>query len=295
MNSSSPYTTASPRHLRVDLVMLGITGLAVLATFGLAVGREVSPAWSRVQADVVATVTQKVGAPRAAKLPLGMHQLWIEPLSRVDRCTTCHIGIDGGADLADLPNPARSHPLPELIAAHPFEKFGCTLCHGGRGPATSEESAHADEPEADEPLLDTARARRYGLTAAELMEMRCNACHRAEEATKGMPLLTEAKALVKAKKCNSCHAIEGKGGTAGPDLSTTGELPPEHRHFPTGWTRPRTALGWHVGHMMQPTSTSPGSEMKVFGFSEREATALAVLVSSWKRVKLPPAWLPAHK
>ena len=138
-------------------------------------------------------------------------------------------------------------------------------------------------------------ARRYGLSAAELMEMRCNACHRAEDATRGMPLLNEAKALVKAKKCASCHAIEGKGGTAGPDLSTTGETPPERRHFPTGWTRPRTALGWHVGHMLEPTSTSPGSEMKVFGFSEREATALSVLVSSWRRVKLPAAWLPAKK
>ena len=108
--------------------------------------------------------------------------------------------------------------------------------------------------------------------------MRCNACHRAEEATKGMPLLSEAKALVRAKRCDSCHAIEGKGGTAGPDLSTTGEIPPERRHFPAAWSGPRTSLGWHVGHMIAPTSTSPGSEMKVFGFTEREATALALLV-----------------
>jgi len=279
-------------RIRSDHVVLAVLGAALLATFAVALVHEVSPEWARVQKQVVAQVTERMGAAQAAKLPRGMRQIWIERLGRVDRCVTCHIGIDGAPDLLVLPNPARSHPNPALIAAHPIEKFGCTLCHGGVGPATSEEAAHGLEADCEEPLLGAALAKRYGLTAAELMEVRCNACHRAEETTNGMPFLSGAKALVKQKRCARCHTITGKGGTAGPDLTTEGEVPPERRHFPAGWERPRTALGWQVGHMIDPTSTTPASEMPIFGFSDRDATALALLVSSWRRMNLPIEWMP---
>ena len=295
MTRPAPYETISRSHLRADTVALGFIGIVLVATSIAAVVREVSPEWAHAQEAVVDIVSRRVSPARAAGLPRGMQQIWIERLGRVDRCVTCHVGIDGGAELAELPNPARSHPRPELIAAHPVERFGCTLCHGGNGAATSRAAAHAEEPSADEPLLDATRARPYGLSATELMEMRCNACHRAEEATRWMPLLSSAKAIVKEKRCASCHAIEGKGGTSGPDLSKTGEVPPERRHFPPAWARPRTSLGWHIGHRSDPTSTSPGSEMTAFGFTEREATALSLLVSSWRRARLPAEWLPSRR
>jgi cytochrome c2 len=111
-----------------------------------------------------------------------------------------------------------------------------------------------------------------------------------------MPLLDEAKALVASKRCRSCHSVEGRGGTKGPDLALVGDASPEHLRFPAGWTRPRTALAWHVAHLLDPKSTSPGSEMEVpGGLTEREATALALLVRSWTSFLPPPGLTPKPK
>ncbi len=71
---------------------------------------------------------------------------------RVDRCITCHIGIEKkdlpaeekafrekhGLEVVEwskLPQPLRSHPRMDLFVAdtspHPAGKFGCTVCHWG--------------------------------------------------------------------------------------------------------------------------------------------------------------------
>ncbi|MSR64835.1 MAG: c-type cytochrome [Verrucomicrobiae bacterium] len=95
---------------------------------------------------------------------------------RIDRCISCHVGIDkrdpvskeGGeaahttptADemkkgtfrYADLPQPFAAHPHPDLFVAdgsfHPMDKFGCTPCHWGwdRGMAFTS-SAHTPDEE----------------------------------------------------------------------------------------------------------------------------------------------------
>src|SRR3989442_1364297 len=57
------------------------------------------------------------------------------PIARVDRCLSCHAGINK-AGFEDQPNPWKTHPRRELyLGKHPPEKFGCTPCHGGQGPA----------------------------------------------------------------------------------------------------------------------------------------------------------------
>jgi cytochrome c2 len=278
-------------------VLLLATGLALLGVAVAAFVREASPEWERVRDDVRRRVAAKVGDDRAARLvPEGLAQVWIPELSRVDRCVACHPVTEGGPDLAGLPVPAGSHPFPALLAAHPVERFGCTLCHGGQGAATTQAAAHGDVAHWDDPLLSTARARRYGLTAAELMETKCNVCHRADARVEGMPRVDEAKALLDAKRCRSCHAIEGRGGTTGPDLSKVADAPPEHLAFPSPWTRARSALAWHVAHFLDPQAMSPGSEMKVpGGLTEREAVGLALLVRSWSSWVPPPGWLPKAK
>lgn len=278
-------------------LLLGVS-LASLLALGIAVSRETSPPWKAAQREARATVAARLGADKAAGLPEGLHQVRIEALARVDRCVTCHVGIEGGAAFAELPGLARSHPRPELLAAHPVEKFGCTLCHGGRGAAVTKEEAHGEDELCDDPMWSAERAQRHGLRPAEMLEGRCNVCHRGDTTTEGMPLLNEAKALLKkpsadGKRCASCHRIDGRGGSAGPDLATVGDVPAAQRTFPSAYRGPRTGLGWHAAHLKVPTSMVPTSEMKEFGFTDREAMALALLVSSWKAAVFPPAWLPA--
>ncbi|MBK8256201.1 MAG: c-type cytochrome [Polyangiaceae bacterium] len=59
-------------------------------------------------------------------------------IESVDRCHTCHMGVDSGNYVgASIPREFRTHPRrSQLLAAHPIEKFGCTTCHQGQGRAT---------------------------------------------------------------------------------------------------------------------------------------------------------------
>lgn len=288
-------TQPAEAHVTNDRwALLAVSGLLLLAS-ALAYAHVFAPPWKAEQRRARELVEQRLGAERAARLPSGFRQTWIEALGRVDRCVICHVGIEEGADLAELPHPARSHPRPELLAAHPVERFGCTLCHGGQGWATEKAAAHGEAPFWDEPLLSAARAKAYGLTAAELLETRCNACHRRQAEVAGMPRLNAAKALFKAKKCTACHGLDGAGGTTAPDLTRLGDAPPDHLVFPATYAGPRTALGWHAEHIRMPGTMVEESAMKAYGFSKEDALSLALLVTSFRRLALPPAWIPGAR
>src|SRR5579862_6462650 len=76
-------------------------------------------------------------------------------IPRVDRCTTCHLGIDNKA-FADAKQPFKTHPNLDLYISsgspHPQENFGCTSCHAGLDRATSFQNA-AHMPRSEEQRL----------------------------------------------------------------------------------------------------------------------------------------------
>lgn len=283
----------SDPHALADRRLLGASGVLLVIAAGVAMLREVDPPWAASQDVVRAEVEAHLGPEKLAEVPHGIQQVWIEQLDRVDRCVTCHATSEWGEKLRESPHPARSHPHPELLAAHPIESFGCTLCHGGQGFGTSVEAGHGNIAFWEEPLLDEEMAESYGLSRAELMEYRCAICHQTMDAVEGMPLLNEARD--KAFDCIDCHRIPdvdpGDNPTA-PDLRREGEKHPTKYTFPDDWTGPRTALAWHIEHFLDPKSMSPGSTMTKFKLSRKQAAGLALLVMSWKRHGLPPEWIP---
>ena len=254
--------------------------------------REAVPEWADAQDAVRAVVAQRLGAARAAEVPHGLQQIWVEALDRVDRCTTCHATIDWGPELADAPHPARSHPALPWLDKHTLASFGCTICHGGQGAATTLAAAHGEVAFWEEPLLGTRRARRYGLEARGLMEMACNRCHMHDAEVEGMPLLNAAKTFVVKKNCVRCHTIFGTGATKAPDLSREGEKHPTAYHFPKGWKEPQTAMAWHVAHFKEPFALVPETLMPTFMLEAKEAEGLALLVVSWRKQDLPAAYVP---
>ena len=282
---------SEPTSPRSDRIAFAIAGVVVLLTAVISIAREASPGWATFQDEVRGIVAARLGAERAAAVPVGIEQIWIEELAIADRCVTCHATIEWGPELADAPHPARSHP-PGILEAHPVASFGCTLCHGGQGAATTEDAAHGRVPHWEEPLLDSALAERYDLTAAQLMETRCNACHRHQDEVPGMPLLNAAKAEVKKRRCNLCHVVDGTGETRGPDLTYEGDKHPAHVHFPPDWREAPTVLAWHVAHFLDPQAVVPKTEMRKFPFTRKDVVGLALLVMSWKRTRLPQAWVP---
>ena len=71
-------------------------------------------------------------------------------MPKVDRCMTCHVGIDKKG-FEDAPQPYTTHPKIDFMvgpsSAHPISEFGCTSCHLGRGRGTGfYSSAHSPNP-----------------------------------------------------------------------------------------------------------------------------------------------------
>ena len=182
-----------------------------------------------------------------------------EVKDRVDRCQTCHMGWNEDA-MADAPEPFRKHPLPELLAKHNPEIFGCTPCHRGQGPALTPGTAHGDEdPYWDAPLLKGVE------TYAS-----CNACHKNETVLKYAKPFTKAKQLILESGCFGCHEIKGYDNVPkiGPILNA---LPAK--------TRPDWIYRW----VKNPKDYNPHTRMPNFHLSSDQAAAVtAYLVSIGK-------------
>jgi hypothetical protein len=279
-------------HQRADYRLLAAAGALLVLLSLAAFVREVTPGWRSDQEEVREWVARHLGPEKAATVPMGLQQIYIQGLERVDRCVTCHTTIEWGPDLEAAPHPARSHPDLPIFQHHPIETFGCTLCHGGQGAATEKEAAHGNLAFWEEPLLDQRRAGRHGLTRAQLMETRCNVCHRDETVVEGMPLLNDAKALVQKKRCIRCHTINCVGASKAPDLTREGDKHPTQFHFPAGWRGPQSAFTWHLEHFKEPFGMVPNSMMPAYTWKEGEPEALALLVLSWRALSLPSAWVP---
>jgi mono/diheme cytochrome c family protein/uncharacterized protein YoxC len=139
-------------------------------------------------------------------------------LPTVDRCTTCHLGIDN-PDYKDAPQPLRTHPNLELFAAkdsaHSIEEFGCTVCHNGRGRGTDFTSA-AHTPSSDEQAKDWKE--KYGwqemhhwdkpMFPKQYVEAGCFKCHSGQTTIKGAEKLNLGLNLIERAGCYACHNID---------------------------------------------------------------------------------------
>jgi mono/diheme cytochrome c family protein len=165
-------------------------------------------------------------------------------LQRVDRCTTCHLGVDDPT-MKNAPEPFRYHAG---LGPHIPSKFGCTICHGGQGLATDKESAHGNVAFWQTPLL-----------SVDYVRATCGRCHK-EGDVPGVPELTEGRHLFETQGCRGCHKLNGVGGSIGPDLSEEGAS--------------LRAPQWLEKHFLAPNAVSAGSAMPNFHFSTEQARNL---------------------
>jgi cytochrome c551/c552 len=138
---------------------------------------------------------------------------------RIDRCQTCHMGIDNPA-YADAPQPFRTHPNLELYVApeslHPRDDFGCTSCHEGRGRAITfagvnhtprtEEQEHEwaakygwkEDHYWDKPMYPNGYA-----------EAGCLRCHKDQVLLPGASSFNQSRMLYEQAGCWGCHNTVG--------------------------------------------------------------------------------------
>jgi cytochrome c2 len=150
---------------------------------------------------------------------------------KVDRCTTCHLGIDRKG-FEDAPQPYRTHPNLDLYlrGAHPIDRIGCTVCHQGRGRATGFlNAAHtASSVEQEKAWGKYVGHEKYEamhhwdlpMMAKGHTESQCRKCHQNVVEVPQAPRLNTGLLMIERYGCQGCHKIKGWEGLRknGPDL-----------------------------------------------------------------------------
>jgi cytochrome c2 len=141
-------------------------------------------------------------------------------VDRVDRCLTCHVAANrAGFEGEEWQEPFRSHPRLDLFlaptSAHPYNRFGCTVCHGGLDRATDfARVGHSPENEEqkaewvekygweEQPYLETP------ILPASMSEAGCVSCHADDVWMPGTEDLQAGRELMRHMGCWVCHKLE---------------------------------------------------------------------------------------
>jgi mono/diheme cytochrome c family protein len=199
-----------------------------------------------------------------------------EAVARVDRCQSCHAGIDKRG-FENAPQPFRSHSnFDAIIGKHPTDKLGCTPCHEGQGPAiNSVAMAHGDVEHWEHPLLRGTE-----------MQSRCIKCHidvgslRNKQGDQIAANWVEGERLFEQMGCHGCHLVTGYENLPkiGPYLKlASAKLDPS----------------WTVRWITNPHVFRPHTRMPNFMFTRQQATEVAAFVLS-SSAKNSEGWLKTH-
>src|SRR6266545_3005010 len=128
-----------------------ITSVAFLVVLAISPAKDALRPYHRLQREYRHLGVERARSSRAAagydKQAFGIHQIWMRDFDdRVDRCTTCHLGVADAA-MVGAHEPFRLHPQ-TAHTPEDFDRFGCTSCHGGQGLATSADDAHGKNTDA---------------------------------------------------------------------------------------------------------------------------------------------------
>jgi len=153
----------------------------------------------------------------------------------VDRCKSCHLGIDN-PDYKNAEQPFTTHPNLDLYltssSKHTYEDFGCTSCHAGRGRGTDFTSV-THTPSSPEQRAEWEE--KYGwhemhhwlkpMLPVNYTEASCFKCHQDEANITHADKLTMGLTLIEKNGCNGCHTIKPLESRrkAGPDLARINE------------------------------------------------------------------------
>ena len=272
--------------LKYRWLLLGASLVTIVYLVGAAVQENYLAQWKVVQRQYRNLLADKATDDRGRELlsryKIEMKQVSIPALGTVDRCISCHNGIDDPR-MVDVEQPHRVHPG-HILDKHSIDRFGCTVCHRGQGAAMNFNEAKADDVFWDYPLLPP-----------QMTEASCAACH---DVTK-LPLdqaslVMTGMRLYQEKSCGSCHKLGGRGGVLGPALDNEGAKT-RHQLIMSNLKPPHTTWNWQFAHFRDPGSVVPGSQMRNPTVTRDEATALTVyMLSQWKR-DVPESYLAPDK
>jgi mono/diheme cytochrome c family protein len=213
-----------------------------------------------------------------------------KPIARVDRCTSCHAGINK-VGFEDQPNPWKTHPRRELfLGKHPPEKFGCTPCHNGQGPAVnSPEQAHGNFIDAHG-HLENVEFIEHPLLRAEKMSANCIKCHSGVQHLEGADEIARGEHLFEELGCHGCHLTEGYEDLA--KVNGVSAVGPSLRRIGAKFDH-----AWMVRWIENPHEFRPRTRMPNFAFGEDQAVQITAFLLSttrqpseeWRAGHAPPS------
>ncbi len=185
---------------------------------------------------------------------------------KVDRCITCHLGIDQKG-FEDAPQPFKTHPNLDLFLSptspHPMEEIGCTVCHGGNGQSlsfvtashTPKDSKQGEEWEKKyhwHPMKHWAEK----MLPLNHVEASCAKCHTGVNEVPKAPKLNEGRRLAKTFGCFNCHKVEGFAVEGGSGEERNWKAGPDLRHIQS-----KLEQDWMIRWLQNPKDFRPSTQM----------------------------------
>jgi mono/diheme cytochrome c family protein len=231
--------------------LYAVASLLFLLVLAISPAKDYFTEWRYYQQEYKKLLSNQ---PRRMKpIQTGIRQIWNKDLDRVDRCTSCHLGLEG-KELVGAESPFKPHPR----VYHDLGEYGCTICHDGQGLATTAEKAHDGRPYWDEPVLPK-----------EFIESSCGKCHK-DTPVPEAPILTYGRQLLETYNCAGCHKIGDITKDYAPNLDGIGD---------------KTTRGWLVRWLKDPRAFRPDTKMPDFKLSDAEADLLADFLMSFKKYR----------
>jgi mono/diheme cytochrome c family protein len=214
-----------------------------------------------------------------------------QPVARVDRCTSCHAAIDKPG-FEDQPNPWKTHPKREvLLGKHPYDKYGCTPCHNGDGPAVnSDHAAHASYVDEHGEEHAVHLREEHALYRKEKVQTSCIGCHASIEGLEGAETIARGEKLFVDLGCHGCHLSEGYE-----DLSKDGSIStigPSLRRIAA-----KADHAWLVRWIENPHEFRPRTRMPNFLFKQDGHEDFAIQIAAYlldTSKKASGEWLEAN-
>ncbi len=239
--------------------------------------------WARIMKNATISLgpitVSKIPNIKQVVLPEFDRNNFDEPVARVDRCQSCHSGINRSG-FEDQPNPFKTHPRRKVLlgdSAHPTEKFGCTACHNGQGAAVnSVEQAHLGKSYG----VLGKRFWQHPLLEGDMVQASCTTCHLDVQSLEDAKVVARGQRLFEQVGCTGCHLVEGYENIpkVGPSLRrVAGKVDPS----------------WMVRWIKNPHEFRARTRMPNFMFNDEQATDIAAYIWSSSKTE-GDKWLKEH-
>jgi mono/diheme cytochrome c family protein/predicted nucleic acid-binding Zn-ribbon protein len=196
-----------------------------------------------------------------------------EPIARVDRCESCHLGaVKKGFE--NEKQPFRTHSNVQRLlsdSSHPIEGIGCSPCHEGQSMAVNTiVAAHGTAGYWDRPLLK-----------GEKVQSRCITCHVDIEKLDDARMLGTGQKLFREMGCTGCHPAKG--------YEDAEKVGPYLRRIAA-----KVDPSWLVSWIKNPHSYRPRTRMPSFTFSDNEAVQIASFLLDQSKEE-SQLWAATHR